>query len=108
MEKRRGNQLKLKNGVDRIEAMGNDAVVVGTNGRDLDFTPVRLGDAPEVRKSYVRKDASQGELRSHGFFYKPDGTDSGIIGLRSPVGAAPVIDIWSKTRRRSFLSEIRD
>ncbi|HEY2846257.1 MAG TPA: beta-propeller domain-containing protein [Pyrinomonadaceae bacterium] len=75
------NQLKLKHGVDRIEAMGRDAVVVGTNGRDLDFTPVRLGDRPEVRKSYVRNDASQGELRSHGFFYKPDGTDSGIIGL---------------------------
>jgi hypothetical protein len=75
------NQLRLKHGVDRIEAIGSDAVVVGTNGRDLDFTPVRLGDVPEVRKSYVRKDASQGELRSHGFFYKPDGSDSGIIGL---------------------------
>jgi hypothetical protein len=29
----------------------------------------------------VRKNASQGELRSHGFFYKPDGGDSGMLGL---------------------------
>src|SRR5207237_6628845 len=30
---------------------------------------------------YIRKRASQGELRSHGFFYKPDGPNSGVLGL---------------------------
>ena len=35
--------LKLVHGVDRIEALGDDAVVVGTDGRDLHFTSVRLG-----------------------------------------------------------------
>lgn len=75
------NNLRLKHGVDRIEQMGSDAVVVGTNGSDLYFSPVRLGDTPEVRESYARKNASQGELRSHGFFYKPDGRDSGLLGL---------------------------
>jgi hypothetical protein len=73
--------LKLTHGVDRIEQMGSDAVVIGTNGKDLYFSPIRLDDGPDVRKSYVRKNASQGELRSHGFFYKPDGEDTGIIGL---------------------------
>jgi hypothetical protein len=47
----------------------------------LHFTAVRLGDSPEVADEYVRKDASQGELRSQGFFYKPDGADSGVLGL---------------------------
>ena len=36
---------------------------------------------PEVASSYAREGASQGELRSHGFFYKPDGDESGTIGL---------------------------
>ena len=75
------NNLRLKHGVDRIEQMGKDAVVVGTNGNDLYFSPIRLGDTPEVKESYARKNASQGELRSHGFFYKPDGRDSGLLGL---------------------------
>lgn len=75
------SELRLKHGVDRIEQMGRDAVVVGTNGSDLYFSPVRLGEKPEVRESYARKNASQGELRSHGFFYKPDGQDSGLLGL---------------------------
>ena len=73
--------LKLAHGVDRIEQMGNNAVVIGTNGQDLYFSPIRLDDGPDVRKSFIRKNASQGELRSHGFFYKPDGEDSGVIGL---------------------------
>jgi hypothetical protein len=29
----------------------------------------------------MRKKASQSELRSHGFFYKPNGDDSGLLGL---------------------------
>jgi hypothetical protein len=73
--------MKLKHGVDRIEQMGRDAVVVGTNGTDLYFSPVRLGNSPRVMDSYARRNASQGELRSHGFFYKPDGRDSGLLGL---------------------------
>lgn len=74
-------ELPLEHGVDRIEQMGSDAVVVGTNGNDLYFSPVSLGERPRVRESFVRKNASQGELRSHGFFYKPSGKDSGVLGL---------------------------
>jgi hypothetical protein len=74
-------ELRLAHGVDRIEVMGSAAVVVGTDGRDLHFTGVRLGESPQVAQRYTRKSASQGELRSHGFFYKPDGPDSGLLGL---------------------------
>jgi hypothetical protein len=75
------SELKLVHGVDRIEQMGSDAVAVGTDGEDLHFTGVRLSDTPKVVSLYTRKDASQGELRSHGFFYKPDGPESGTLGL---------------------------
>jgi hypothetical protein len=75
------NELSLNHGVDRIEALGSDAIVVGTDGKDLRFTAVRLGNSPEVADEYARKDASQGELRSQGFFYKPDGPSSGVLGL---------------------------
>jgi hypothetical protein len=74
-------KLPLVHGVDRIEVMGSDAVVVGTDGRDLHFTSVRLGREPGVVSRYTRAGASQGELRSHGFFYKPDSPESGVLGL---------------------------
>jgi hypothetical protein len=73
--------LSLVHGVDRIEALGSDAVVVGTDGNDLHFTSVRLGENPEVKNRYTRKGASQGETRSHGFFYKPTDETSGVLGL---------------------------
>lgn len=90
------SSFSLPHGVDRIEQLGSDAVVVGTDGADLHFTAMRLphpiaqrppsvdpdlGRSPEIAGDYVRKGASQGELRSHGFFYKPDGDDSGMLGL---------------------------
>jgi hypothetical protein len=75
------SELSLTHGVDRIEALGSNAIVVGTDGKDLHFTAVRLGDSPEVADEYIRKDASQGELRSQGFFYKADGPNSGVLGL---------------------------
>jgi hypothetical protein len=74
-------ELSLPHGVDRIEVMGPDAVVVGTDGQNLHFSAVRLGRRPELGQRYVSAGASQGELRSHGFFYKADDRDSGILGL---------------------------
>ena len=80
---RRGDshQLSLPHGVDRIEQMGTDAVIVGGDGKDLHFSSVRLGGWPEIVSRYTRPGASQGELRSHGFFYKPDAEGSGMLGL---------------------------
>jgi hypothetical protein len=83
------SELPLVHGVDRIEAMGSDAVVVGTDGRNLHFTGVRLGRSPAVAHRYTREGASQGELRSHGFFYKPEDEDSGLLGLPIREAASP-------------------
>jgi len=78
-------RLTLPHGVDRIEVLGADAVVVGADARDLHFTGIRLAGerqgGPTIRQQYTLVNASQGELRSHGFFYKADGADSGTLGL---------------------------
>ena len=88
---RTGNshQMTLPHGVDRIEQMGSDAVIVGTDGQNLHFSSVRLGQWPEIVSRYTRKDASQGELRSHGFFYKPEGANNGTLGLPISVPGRP-------------------
>jgi hypothetical protein len=82
-------KVPLPHGIDRIELMGKDAVVVGSDGKDLHFSAIALGDTPRAAGEYVRRGASQGELRSHGFFYKPDGDEAGTIGLPIRSGAQP-------------------
>ena len=83
------HKVMLTHGVDRIEQMGSAAVVVGTDGDDLHFSSISLGSSPAEESEYIRKGASQGELRSHGFFYKPDGEDSGMLGLPISVPGRP-------------------
>jgi len=73
--------LALPHGVERIEALGNDAVVVGAAGSDLHFSSVKLGSQASIAGTYVRANAAQGESRSHGFFYKPQSAGAGVIGL---------------------------
>ncbi|HEX8209952.1 MAG TPA: beta-propeller domain-containing protein [Longimicrobium sp.] len=74
--------LPVPHGVDRIEAMGTGAVVVGSDSRgDLHFSGVRLGTTAALADRYTRSSASQGETRSHGFFYRPDAEESGLLGL---------------------------
>jgi hypothetical protein len=82
-------RLALSHGVDRIEVMGDDAVIVGEGKGSLHFSAVRLGDRPVVAQHYAIDNASQGELRSHGFFYKADGRSSGILGLPVREGVRP-------------------
>ncbi len=75
-------EVRLGHGVDRIEAMGRNAVVVGGDGKDLHFSTIALGGArPALAGRYVRQGAAQGETRSHGFFYKPEGDRAGFVGL---------------------------
>lgn len=77
----KSHKLELPHGVDRIEQLGTNAVVVGTDGKDLHFSAIRLGPEPEIVSRYTREAASQGELRSHGFFYKPEDENNGTLGL---------------------------
>jgi hypothetical protein len=74
-------EVPLAHGVDRIEAMGANAVAVGSDGKDLHFTSLRLARYPVASGSYVRSNAAQGESRSHGFFYKAEDAHDGLVGL---------------------------
>ena len=78
--------INLAHSVDRIEALGRDAVIVGSDSEDLHFTSVRLAGEPAAVGRYRRKGAGEGETRSHGFFYRAQGRQSGLIGL--PIVAA--------------------
>jgi hypothetical protein len=84
-------ELGLPHGVDRIEAMGADAVIVGVGGGQLHFSGIRLGERPVVAQRFALEGVSQGELRSHGFFYKPDGPGAGpgVLGLPVRGGTRP-------------------
>jgi hypothetical protein len=81
--------VQLTHGIDRIEVMGAAAVVVGTSGADLDFTGVSLGAVPEVVQRYTLPKSAQGETRSHGFFYRPDDAETGVLGLPVRDGGRP-------------------
>ena len=70
--------LPISHAVDRLEALGDDAVAIGSDGRDLHFSSVRLVPYPVVAGRYSRPNANQGESRSHGFFYDER---QGLLGL---------------------------
>lgn len=73
--------LKLSHDVQRIEVMGDDAIVVGNSQQDLKFTSIRLAQTATPVSTYTQSGAVQGESRSHGFFYRPTDADQGIVGL---------------------------
>lgn len=89
------SEFPLDHGVDRIEAMGREAVVVGGDARDLHFRAVELtsGPRPVFGDRYTMEGASQGETRSHAFFFKPesraDDTTAGVLGLPVARAARP-------------------
>ena len=84
----RASVLPLAHAVERIEALGSDALVVGGNARQgLGFTAVDLrGPQARLGDLFTLPAASEGETRSHAFFFRPTTPDgaSGIVGL--PVG----------------------
>ncbi|HJL14453.1 MAG TPA: hypothetical protein RMH99_02285 [Sandaracinaceae bacterium LLY-WYZ-13_1] len=73
--------LALPHGVDRLDVLGRDAIVVGAGGGDLHFSAVALEGTPRVAGHYAQPGASQGETRSHGFFFHRTGEGSGTLGL---------------------------
>src|SRR6185436_7658820 len=81
------SRLEIASGVDRLEALGSDALAVGSTGEDVILNSIELspGARPRVGDRFVRRGAAEGEDRSHGFFYRadansPDGAN-GILGL---------------------------
>ena len=80
----RGGQavpLALKHSTERIEALGDDALIVGNAGNDLVFSSVRLDAKATPVSGYIQRNAVQSESRTHGFFYLPQGEAAGLLGL---------------------------
>lgn len=83
--------VELPHSVDRIDIIGDGAIVVGstTNSTgssystnyDLKFSSVELERSLSIQSTYTVPSATQGELRSHGFSYKARSDGTGILGL---------------------------
>ncbi len=82
-------ELALAHQVDRLEAMGGNAVVVGGGKDGLVFSAVELTEKPALRGTYLHRGATQGETRSHGFFFQPDDRGGGLLGLPVRLQGAP-------------------
>lgn len=119
----RSTQIPFKHGIDRIEAMGLDAVAVGADPNDLHFRAIELTQGPEpaLGDTYTMKGASQGETRSHAFFFKPepmpDDTTAGVLALPVARAARPayrqllessasILFLRRSTRKFSALGEL--
>ncbi len=94
-----GASLAVPHAVERIEPIGHDALAVGSNGRDLAFSAVALDATPTLAGQYTLRNASQGETRSHGFFFAPSGERAGTLGL--PITSGMDGSTWSQISRVS-------
>jgi hypothetical protein len=88
--------IELNHGVDRIEPLGRNAVVVGADSSDLHFQAIELAGhrLNMLGDRYTLERAAQGETRSHGFFFKPTpgssgDADDGILALPVARAARP-------------------
>ncbi|ALN60068.1 hypothetical protein GLE_4727 [Lysobacter enzymogenes] len=81
--------LRLAHAVERVDALGPDAILIGTDRDDeeqvstraLHFTSLRLGAAARVAGHHLQTGATQSDDRTHGFFYRPEDADNGLLGL---------------------------
>ncbi len=84
----RTTQVNVSHSIERLEPMGRDALVVGNEAAGLTFSAVALDEVPTVAGRHTVRNASQGETRSHGFFFLPSGVDrTGTLGLPVTNGA---------------------
>ncbi|MFA5963542.1 MAG: beta-propeller domain-containing protein [Sphingomonas sp.] len=78
-------RLAPTHSTDRIDLLGDDAIIVGGNGDGLSFTTIDLPPRSPIQlgASFTLPAASEGESRSHAYFYNatsPDGR-TGLLGL---------------------------
>lgn len=73
--------IPLRHEIERIDALGHNAVVIGNADNDLMFTTLKLDARATPVSRYVQPNAGQGDDRTHGFFYKPQTDDDGLLGL---------------------------
>jgi hypothetical protein len=70
--------------ITRIDQMGRDGMVIGTNDADaLVFQTLLLDGTPRAGDAYALPGAREGENRSHAYYFRSDNADgtSGLLGL---------------------------
>lgn len=103
-------EFTVPEGVDRIEQLGRDAVVVGGQEAAV-FLTIDLTQAqPSIIDRYVERGAREAESRSHAFFYNPDAASpdgaDGLLGLPvinrgAGAGGADMLFLRREARRLS-------
>jgi hypothetical protein len=90
-------KLSLPHGIDRIDLLGRDAIVVGASTDGLGFSTIELNGAnAALGDRYFLRGAAEGENRSHAFYFRasnPEGS-SGLLGL--PVVPAGGAEPWER------------
>ncbi len=103
--------VHLPHGVDRIEALGDHALIVGSDSSDLQLSAVRLGGQPRLAYGFRLPNASEGEMRSHGFFYRPTAGAPGVglVGIPVRQQVAPGYShLFESSSAVLFLRKTRD
>ncbi|MEZ4390675.1 MAG: beta-propeller domain-containing protein [Polyangiales bacterium] len=95
----RVTRVEVSHSVERLEPIGRDALAVGNEARGLTFSAIALDETPTLAGTHTVRGASQGESRSHGFFYSPSGDREGTLGL--PVTQGADGGGWSQLRNVS-------
>ena len=77
--------VRTAHDITRLDAIGPDAIAIGDGDGFLGFSAIDLSGRPQVASEFRLPAATEGESRSHGFFFKPDADDpqglSGLLGL---------------------------
>lgn len=76
--------VALSHQIERIEPIGEDAMIVGSSHTGLGLTSVVLSATPHPGDTFILPATAQGESRSHGFFFSPDpgsADGSGMMGI---------------------------
>lgn len=86
-------RMLLPGAVERIELVGNDALVVSRGSDDITFRTINLAadprhsfsNGPHLTHAYRMENANGAETRSHAFFYQPEAGspdgERGVMGL---------------------------
>jgi hypothetical protein len=73
--------LPVQHRVERIESMGEDAIVIGSNGQDLEMTAISLTRNPASVATLSVEGTRQSESTTHGFLYRAESAREGLFGL---------------------------
>lgn len=103
--------IRVSHSIDRIEPVGDRALIAGSDSSGLHLTLLRLDSAPMRLHTSRIPAASQGEMRSHGFFYRPDASmrNTGVFGIPLREPAKPGYEhLFSESVSMQYVRTTRD